>query len=222
MDKIIQITARILFRTDIKIRRVFYSRIMRNNTSLILFILSIYCVYILTLGLVLDFSLQVVIILSASFILALFLLLFLVASLREARRLKREQLSNTLQFKRSNLNGTSLDELGFSEIQREDLIMVLNNLKPNKKIDFQLVSDNRIAADYKKLFRILHLLADGGIREFKKERKEMLFKFIEVTFTMNGSEVNRASLNSRFSEWINENETEFSENLKPIRKKLSI
>ena len=96
--------------------------------------------------------------------------------------------------------------------------MVLNNLQPKNKIDFKLVSDNRAAADYKKLFRILHLLIDGGIKDYKKERKEMLFKFIESTFTLNGSAVNPASLNSRFSEWVNESNVEFSENLEPFQK----
>ena len=77
------------------------------------------------------------------------------------------------------------------------------------------------AADYKKLFPILQLLIVGGIKDFKKERKEKLFKFIQSTFTLNGSAVNRASLNSRFLEWVNESETEFSENLKPFQKFLS-
>ncbi|MDX8341698.1 hypothetical protein SLH46_21040 [Draconibacterium sp. IB214405] len=119
---------------------------------------------------------------------------------------------------KSNLNGIHLPGLGFTESDRKNLNLVLNNLQPKSKIDFRLVSDNRIAADYKKLFRILHLLIDGGIKEFKKERKEMLFKFIESTFTLNGSEVKKTSLNSRFSEFVNENETEFFENLKEFQK----
>ena len=61
---------------------------------------------------------------------------------------------------------------------RGNLNLVLNNLSPKHKIDFKLVSANRAAADYKKLLRILHLLIDGGIKDFKKERKEILFKFI--------------------------------------------
>jgi hypothetical protein len=111
--------------------------------------------------------------------------------------------------------------LGFSQKDNENINLILNNLKPNSKIDFHLVSDNRASADYKKLFRILHLLIVDGIKDFRKERKEKLFKFIESTFTLNGSAVNRASLNSRFSEWVNESETEFSENLKPFHKILS-
>nr|WP_319509957.1 hypothetical protein [uncultured Draconibacterium sp.] len=104
------------------------------------------------------------------------------------------------------------------ETDQENINLVLNGLEIKSKIDFKLVSDNRAAADYKKLFRILHLLINGGIRDFKKERKEILFNFIENTFTLNGSEVKRASLNSRFSEFVNESETEFSENLKAFQK----
>ena len=209
MDKIIQSAGRLLYRFDIKLRRIFHSQILRNHTSVISFILLICFTVIITVVWILGFSTPIIIILSSSIIFGMFLLLLLIGSWKEAKKLKQEQLSYVLQFNRSNLNGILLSELGFSENNREDLCMVLNNLRPSKKIDFRLVSDNRIAADYKKLFRILHLLTDEGIKDFKKERKEMLFKFIESTFTMNGSEVNRASLNTRFSEFVNESETEF-------------
>jgi hypothetical protein len=154
-------------------------------------------------------------------IIILFLTLLFIGSLNEVRRLKKKGVATFFQFNRSNFNGISLSDLGFSPAEQDNLNLVLNNLPPKYKIDFKLVSDNRAAADYKKLFRILHLLIDGGIKDFKKERKEMLFKFIESTFTLNDSKVNRASLNSRFSEWVNESELEFSENLKPFQKFLS-
>jgi hypothetical protein len=165
-----------------------------------------------------GFSFIHLILYSAISITILFLTLLFIGSLNEARRLSKQVPSGCFQFLKSNLNGIHLPGLGFTESDRENLNLVLNNLQPKSKIDFRLVSDNRIAADYKKLFRILHLLIDGGIKEFKKERKEMLFKFIESTFTLNGSEVKKTSLNSRFSEFVNESETEFSENLKEFQK----
>ncbi len=61
---------------------------------------------------------------------------------------------------------------------------MLCSLEPNHKIDFKLVPDNKTAAYYKILFRVLHLLVNGGIKDFKKEHKEMLFLFIESTFTL--------------------------------------
>ena len=61
------------------------------------------------------------------------------------------------------MNGLRISELGFSETDRENLTLMLNNLPITNKIDFRLVSDNRIAADYKKLLRIFHLLIAGGI-----------------------------------------------------------
>lgn len=144
--------------------------------------------------------------------------LLIIGSLNEAQRLSKQAPSNCFQFRRSNLNGIYLPDLGFREKDRENINLVLNSLETKSKIDFKLVSDNRAAADYKKLLRILHLLIDGGIRDFKKERKEILFKFIESTFTLNSSDVNRASLNSRFSEFVNESETEFSENIRVFQK----
>lgn len=168
-----------------------------------------------------GFSATKIFIYSTITIIVLFLALIFIGSLNEARRLKRNGLLSIFQFNRSNLNGISLFEIGFSQPDYENLNLVLNNFKPKNKIDFKLVSANKLAADYKKLFRILHLLIVGGIKDFKKKRKEKLFKFIELTFTLNGSVVKMASLNSRFSEWVNESETEFSENLKPFQNILS-
>jgi len=149
-----------------------------------------------------------------------FILLVLMGAYYEAKRLQANELNSCFHFIRSNMNGIVISELGFSETDRENLNLVLNNLQPKSKIDFKLVSDNRIAADNKKLLRVIHLLIVGGIRDFKKEQKELLFKFVEANFTLNGSPVNRASFNSRFSELVNEKEQEFQNNLAPFQKTL--
>jgi hypothetical protein len=202
---------------NLKVRKYFYAKILRNHTSVVLFIL-IFCLIAVLIGFFgLGYSIQSTIKYSLSFISILFLVLLFIGSYSEAKRLQLNELNSCFLFCRSNLNGISINDLGFSKSERENFNLILNNLQPNNKIDFHLVSDNRAAADYKKLFRILHLLTIGGIKEFKKERKEMLFKFIESTFTLNGSAVNRASLNSRFSEWVNESETEFDEKLQEFK-----
>ncbi len=218
METIIKKSGLLFFRFNRKLRWIFNIRILRNHNTTVFFIL-LFCFTILLFGFWgMGFSVNHVILYSAISITGLFLILLIIGSLHEARRLSKQVPSSRLQFTRSNLNGIVLPSLGFSEDDRENINLVLNNLRPNNKIKFYLVSDNRIAADYKKLFSILHLLIDGGIRDFKKERKETLFKFIESTFTLNSSEVKRTSLNSRFSKFVNESETEFSENLKAFQK----
>jgi len=221
METIIRKSGLLIFLLNQKLRMLFHVRILRNHNTIILFILLM-CFTTLLIGFWgIGFSINKIILYSTITIIALFLALLLIGSLNEAKRLKKNGLFSYFQFNRSNLNGISLVDLGFSLADLEKFNLILNNIQPNEKIDFHLVSDNRTAADYKKLFRILHLLIIGGIKDFKKERKEKLFKFIQSTFTLNGSEVNMASLNSRFSEWVNESETEFSENLKPFQKILS-
>ena len=221
METIIRKSGLLLYLLNQKLRRLFYVRIFRNNNSIFIFILFV-CLAALLVGFWgMGFSLNRIILYSAVTIIILFLTLLFIGSLNEVRRLKKKGVATFFQFNRSNFNGISLSDLGFSPAEQDNLNLVLNNLQPKHKIDFKLVSDNRAAADYKKLFRILHLLIDGGIKDFKRERKEKLFKFIESNFTLNGSEVNKASLNSRFSEWVNESEKEFSENLKSFQKILS-
>jgi len=218
METIIQKTGQLLFYFNLRGRRLLCRQIFQNHTSVVASIL-VFVGFVL-LMVFLSFGLPIVknLAYTAIAVFILFLVLMLVGSLKEAKRLERTSLSSFFRFKRKNLNGIVLTSIGFSESERENLNLVLNNLKPNSKIDFRLVSHNRIAADYKKLFRILHLLIDGGIRDFKKERKEELFYFIQSTFTLNGSEVKKTSLNSRFSEFVNESEMEFSENLRVFQK----
>ncbi len=218
METIIKKSGVIIFRFNRKLRWIFNIRILRNHNTTILFILFV-CLLILLFGLWgMGFSFIHIILYSAISITVLFLTLLFIGSLNEARRLSKQPPSGCFQFVKSNLNGIHIPDLGFMETDRENINLVLNGLEINNKIDFKLVSDNRAAADYKKLLRIIHLLIDGGIRDFKKERKEQLFNFIESNFTLNGSEIKRASLNSRFSEFVNESETEFSENLKAFQK----
>lgn len=218
MDTIIQKTGKLLYLLNQKWKRLLSTRILRNHSSVILFIMVFCFVVLLTMFWGLGYQVSNVIVYTSTVLTALFIALILIGSWHEAKRLHLNELVSCFYFKRSNINGIHLPDLGFSDSDREELSLILNNLQPSRKVDFKLVSDNRIAADYKKLFRILHLLINGGIRDFKKERKEMLFKFIESTFTLNGSEAKRTSLNSRFSEWVNESETEFSENLKVFQK----
>ncbi|MCW0481200.1 hypothetical protein [Gaoshiqia sediminis] len=220
METLIRKTGQILYLLKLRVRRLLYYRIFRNHTSVIVSLLVFFLVIALAVFFGFGFAVQSVVIYSAATVLVLFILLFLIGAHHEAKRLQGNEPNSCFHFTRSNMNGILISELGFSETDRENMNLVLNNLQPKSKIDFKLISDNRIAADYKKLLRILHLLIIGGIKDFKKEQKEMLFQFIEANFTLNGSPVNRASFNSRFSELVNEKEEEFQNNLEPFQKTL--
>lgn len=218
METLIRKTGQILYLLKLRARRLFYYRVFRNHTSVIISLLVFFLLIALTVFFGFGFDIPSVVIYSAATVLVLFILLFLIGADYEAKRLQGNEPNSCFHFTRSNMNGIRTSDLGFSETDRENLNLVLNNLSPKNKIDFRLVSDNRIAADYKKLLRILHLLIIGGIKDFKKEQKELLFKFVEANFTLNGSPVNRTSFNSRFSELVNEKEEEFQNNLEPFQK----
>ena len=220
MDALIRKAGRILYLLDLRIRKLLYYRILRNHTSMIVSIWIFLTVIFLTVLWGLGYPAEKAIMYSIGLSVVFFIMLVLMGAYYEAKRLQANELNSCFHFTRSNMNGILISDLGFSEADRENLNLVLNNLQPKKKIDFKLVSDNRIAADYKKLLRVIHLLIVGGVRDFKKEQKELLFKFVEANFTLNGSPVNRASFSSRFSELVNEKEQEFQNNLEPFQKTL--
>jgi len=218
MEAIIHKTGKLLYLLNRKGYRFLNTRILKNQTSVIISIMLVCLSTFLIMFWEWRYPFHRVIIFTSIALILQFVILVFVGSRHEAKRLLQNNFNSFFHFNRSNLNGINLPDLGFREADSENLTLILNGFEPTCKIDFRLVSDNRIAADYKKLFRILHLLIEGGIREFKKGRKEILFNFIENTFTLNGSEVKRTSLNSRFSEFVNESEMEFSENLKVFQK----
>jgi len=218
MEAIIQKTGKLFYLLNRKGKKFLSTHVLKSHTSVILFIMLVCLITLSAMFWELGYPAFKVVICTSAVLIMLFVVLVIVGSWHEAKRLYQNNPTSCFHFNRSNMNGVNLPDLGFSEPDRENLNLVLNGFESLSKIDFRLVSDNRIAADYKKLFRILHLLIEGGIKDFKKERKEMLFRFIESRFTLNGSEVNRASLNSRFSEFVNESETEFLENLKVFQK----
>ncbi len=220
MDALIRKAGQILYLLDLRIRKLLYYRILRNHTSMIISIWIFLTVISLTVLWGLGYPDEKAIMYSIGLSVVFFILLVLMGAYYEAKRLQANELNSCFHFTRSNMNGILISDLGFSETDHENLNLVLNNLHPKSKIDFKLVSDNRIAADYKKLLRVIHLLIVGGIRDFKKEQKELLFRFVEANFTLNGSPVNRASFNSRFSELVNEKEQEFQNNLEPFKKAL--
>lgn len=220
MDALIRKAGQVLYLLDLRIRKLLYYRILRNHTSMIVSIWIFLTVIFLTVLWGLGYPAEKAIMYSLGLSVVFFIILVLMGAYYEAKRLQANELNSCFHFTRSNMNGIVISDLGFSETDRENLNLVLNNLQPKSKIDFKLVSDNRIAADYKKLLRVIHLLIVGGIRDFKKEQKELLFKFLEANFTLNGSPVNRASFNSRFSELVNEKEQEFQSNLELFQKAL--
>jgi len=220
MDAFIRKAGRILYLLKLRSRRLFYYRIFRSYKSIILFDLVFSLAVTLIASLGLGFPIGKAIVYSIGLTMVLLILLVLIGANYESKRLQKNEPNSCFHFSRSNMNGISMADLGFSETDKDNLNLILNNLSPKNKIDFKLVSDNRIAADYKKLMRILHLLIVGGIRDFKKEQKDLLFKFMEKNFTLNGSSINRTSFNSRFSELVNEKEQEFQKNLEPFQKTL--
>lgn len=217
MEVIIRALGRLFFQLNESLKRLLYFKVLSDHTTVVAFILVLSFIISLAAYLITGFSYYESFLNSFIIEIGLFVLFLMIGSYYEAQRLKKSQSNYSYRFVRSNLNGIAISKVGFAENDNSNLTLVLNNVRPKQKIDFKLVSDNRIAADYKQLLRILHLLIIGGINNYSKEQKDQLFRFIQDTFTLNGSAVNLASLKSRYSEWINENDDEFELKLEAFR-----
>jgi hypothetical protein len=133
METIIRKSGLLIFLLNQKLRKLIHMKILRNHNTTILFLL-VFCLIALLIGFWgLGFSNKQIFLYSATSITTLFFVLLFIGSTNEARRLLRNRRFSYFHFNRSNLKGISLLDLGFSESDRENINLVLNNLKPITK-----------------------------------------------------------------------------------------
>lgn len=105
MDAIIQKTGQIFYIINLNIRKYLYKKILRNHTSVVLFIF-IFCLIAVLIGFFgLGYSIQSTIMYSLGFTSIIFLVLLFIGSYFEAKRLQTNELNSCFQFCHGNLNG---------------------------------------------------------------------------------------------------------------------
>ena len=150
MEVIIQKTGKMLYLLNQEGKRILCTKVLKNHTSVILFIMLVCLITLLAMFWELGYPTFKGLTYTSAVLIILLVALIFVGSWHEAKRLYRNELVSCFHFNRSNINGIYLPDLGFSDSDRQNLNLVLNNIKPKNRINFRLVSDSRIAVESRK------------------------------------------------------------------------
>jgi hypothetical protein len=114
MEVIIQKTGWLLYLLNRKGKELLSTRVLRNHTSVILFIMLVCLITLLTMFWAWEYPILKIIINTSTTLMMLFVALIFVGSWHEAKRLHQNELISCFHFNRSNINGIQLPDLGFS------------------------------------------------------------------------------------------------------------
>lgn len=82
-----------------------------------------------------------------------------------------------------------------------DLIRVLSNEAPTKRIDITFIGGNG-KISYHALFYMFHYLLEGGIGNLNKGSKNELFNYIIWNFTKDGKEITTQRIRQSYKDWL--------------------
>lgn len=142
MEIIIQKTGRLLYLLNRKGKRLLSTQVLRNHTSMILFIMLVCSITILTMFWAWGYPVLKIIIYISATLIILFVILVFVSSWHEAKRLHRNGLVSCFHFKRSNICGIHLPDLGFSDSDREELNLILTTCDLHEMEESEILKRN--------------------------------------------------------------------------------
>ncbi|TQI69344.1 hypothetical protein JM79_0219 [Gramella sp. Hel_I_59] len=138
-----------------------------------------------------------------------FSLLVITAGFYRGKSIKKLK-SNGFHFKKLNLTKIDYTGLQINEDEISDFQRLILGRKVSKKINFKLNALSKKSASYRDLFTMFHIISIKGINSFDKEKKDLFFQMLQESLVMNENPVNPATLESSFSTWRNEIESDKS------------
>ncbi len=223
MEKFILSAGKALAKWRSGINYFLEEKVQNSPTNLILFILSVFVVFILSFSLIfgpgsiID-NLSVFLILCAIMLLVLIWLAIFYESNRhletERHHFRLIPLKNLqIRFELLNLDNES----------KEQFIRLIKGLRVRKMINFTMSNKSGDSANHRILFVLFDELVEGGIQDFAGERKHSFFNLLMDSFLMNNEPLKENTLKTSFSAWKNDQEKINSRNQrKLVRQTLGI
>ncbi|MDT0690413.1 hypothetical protein RM549_11490 [Salegentibacter sp. F188] len=223
MEKFILHAGKALARLRSGIDYFLQEKVQGNATHLILFILSVFVVFILSfslvfgLGSIID-SFPVFLILFAVMVLVL---VWLAIFYESNKYLETERHDfRIIPLKKLEVR---FELLNLDKESQEQFIRLMKGLRVRKKINFTMGNKSGDSANHRILFVLFDELVVGGIQDLSGERKRSFFNLLMDSFLMNNEPLKENTLKTSFSAWKNDQEKINSRNQrKLVRQMLGI
>jgi len=132
-------------------------------------------------------------------LLALIILIGTAAYLRSSKLY--EKTGYGIKMHRFNLWRKDYDALKFNSKDIENIQRLLRGLKVESKIVNRNLVKNGSSASHYFLFSLMHVFVKEGILELRRDKRKSFFNLLEDSFSMNGENVKRSTLESSYSRW---------------------
>ena len=146
----------------------------------------------------------------AGYLLLAFVLLIIVAAYYQSKG-SRKTYYYGIKFKTWKSNKINYSSLYFNKEEERDFKRLLSGRKVENKINFKIPNLSKQSANHRTLFFILHILSQNGLNDLSTEERKGFFNLVEDSFLMNGQPINPGTLESSFSSWKKELESEKSQ-----------
>ena len=223
MEKFILNAGKALAKWRLEINYFLEEKVQNNSTNLILFILSIFIVFLVSFSLIFgpgsitdNFPVFLVLL-----IVMVFVLIWLAIFYESNKYLETERHNfQMIPLKKYHVKFELLD---LDNQSQQQFIRLMKGVRVRNKLNFTMGNKSGESANHRILFVLFDELVVGGVQDLTGERKRNFFNLLMDSFLMNNEPLKENTLKTSFSAWKNDQEKINSRNQrKLVRQMLGI
>ncbi|MGB8704806.1 MAG: hypothetical protein WCD31_07240 [Gillisia sp.] len=206
MEKFIFNAGKALARWRSGINYFLEEKVQSSSTNLILFLLSIFMVFIMSFSL--FFGLHSIVDNYPIFLILFTIMLLVLIWLAIFYESEKHLETGRHEFQIVSLNKflVRFELLHLDKESKEQFIRLMKGLRVREKINFTMGNKSGESANHRILFVLFDELVVGGIQDLTGERKRIFFNLLMDSFLMNSEPLKENTLKSSFSAWKNDQE----------------
>ena len=220
MEKFIQISAKALARLRSGLNYFLEEKVQNNFSSMIIFIVSFFVIFLLSLCLIFGPPnlTQIIIIITVLAVVMLVILVGLAIYYESNRHLTKGH--HNFKIEPINKNRIRFDLIQLDKASQKEFIRLMRGKRVNQRINFTMGNKSGDSANHKILFVLFDELLVGGIQDLTGERKQYFFDLLMESFLMNNAPLKASTLKTSFSAWKGDQEKINSRNQRKLIKQV--
>ncbi|WP_157972968.1 hypothetical protein [Aureibaculum luteum] len=205
MEKLIEFLSEILYKASLTWDGFIRIKVSKNNNTIIGFLVLVF---------ILPTSLSVSLAIDTTkdfykfyyflgFLILNLIFIIILATYYTYKKKKKSRFYN-LKIRHISIHKIDYNALILKYGDKENFQLLLRNRKVNNKINYQIPNKSKTSANHRYLFTLFHLLIKGGIINLSPKSRDDFFRLLQESILMDGENINAETLNSSFSAWKSE------------------